>query len=85
MIENIHDRLKQIIVETLNLDDITAEEIVNDQSLFEIGLGLDSIDILELVVRIEKEYNIKIENSEIAKKTLQSVDTLAAYIQERNS
>lgn len=83
MTENIHDRLKHIIVETLNLDDITPEEIGNDQSLFGTGLGLDSIDVLELVVRIEKEYNVKIENSEIAKKVLQSVNTLATYIQER--
>lgn len=80
MSESIQDRLKQIIVETLNLDDITPEEIENDQSLFETGLGLDSIDVLELVVRIEKEYQVKIENSEAAKKALQSVDSLAAYI-----
>jgi len=85
MTANIHDRLKQLIVETLNLDDITPEDIQNDQSLFETGLGLDSIDVLELVVRIEKEYNVKIENSESAKKALQSVDSLAAFIQEQTA
>ncbi len=85
MTANIHDRLKQLIVETLNLDDISPEDIQSDQSLFETGLGLDSIDVLELVVRIEKEYNVKIENSETAKKALQSVDSLAAYIQEQTA
>jgi len=85
MTASIQDRLKEIIVETLNLDDISPEDIENDQSLFETGLGLDSIDVLELVVRIEKEYNVKIENSETAKKALQSVDSLAAYIQEQTA
>lgn len=85
MSASIQDRLKEIIVETLNLDDISPEDIENDQSLFETGLGLDSIDVLELVVRIEKEYNVKIENSETAKKALQSVDSLATYIQEQSA
>ncbi len=81
MSESIHERLKQIIVETLNLDDVVPEEIANDEPLFETGLGLDSIDVLELVVRIEKEYQVKIENSEAAKQALQSVNSLATYIE----
>ncbi|MEQ9825232.1 MAG: phosphopantetheine-binding protein [Puniceicoccaceae bacterium] len=81
MSESIHERLKQIIVETLNLDDVVPEEIANDKPLFETGLGLDSIDVLELVVRIEKEYQVKIENSEAAKQALQSVNSLATYIE----
>ena len=68
MSQEIQDQLKEIIVETLNLDDVTPESIESDQSLFESGLGLDSIDVLELVVRIEKEFGVKIENSESAKK-----------------
>lgn len=81
MSESIHERLKHIIVETLNLDDVVPEAIANDEPLFETGLGLDSIDVLELVVRIEKEYQVKIENSEAAKQALQSVNSLAAYIE----
>lgn len=80
MNEQIHDRIKTIIVETLNLEDIKPEDIKNDESLFDTGLGLDSIDVLELVVRIEKEFNVKIENSESAKESLQNVNTLAAFI-----
>jgi acyl carrier protein len=81
MTDSIQSQLKRIIVETLNLEDVRPEDIQDDQSLFDTGLGLDSIDVLELVVRIEKEFGVKIENSEAAKKALQSVNTLAAYIQ----
>jgi acyl carrier protein len=82
MSQEIQDQLKTIIVETLNLDDVTPDSIDSDQSLFESELGLDSIDVLELVVRIEKDFGVKIENSESAKKILRSVNSLAAYIQE---
>ncbi|MBN2235674.1 MAG: acyl carrier protein [Opitutales bacterium] len=82
MSENLQQRLKQLIVETLNLEDITPSDIGDDQALFDTGLGLDSIDVLELVVRIEKEFGIKIESSESAKQALSSVNALAAFIEK---
>jgi len=74
-------RLKTIIVETLKLDDARPEDIPADEPL--IGsprLGLDSIDMLELVMRFEKEFGIKIGSSEESRRALSNVTALAAYI-----
>ena len=76
-------RLKQLIVETLKLEDVTPSEIPDDEPLVGGGLSLDSIDALELVVRLEKEFGIKIASSEEARKALASVGSLAAYVRER--
>ena len=77
-------RLKSLIVATLKLDSIKAEEIPDDEPL--IGsphLGLDSIDALELVLALEKEFNVKIGSSEESRQALASVSALAAYIRSR--
>jgi acyl carrier protein len=76
-------RLKQLIVETLHLEDITPSDIPDDEPLVGGGLSLDSIDALELVVRLEKEYGIKISSSEEAKTALSSVGALASVIRQR--
>lgn len=77
-------RLKHIIVNTLNLEGVTPEAIADDEALFGHGLNLDSIDALELVLKIEKEFGIKITSSEESREALASVNTLAAFIKERN-
>lgn len=76
-------RLKQLIVDTLKLEDVPATEIADDEPLIGAGLNLDSIDALELVVRLEKEFGIKIANSEEARAALASVARLADYIRAR--
>ncbi|HET6227725.1 MAG TPA: phosphopantetheine-binding protein [Bacteroidia bacterium] len=76
------DRLKGEIIEQLNLEDIKKEDIKNDAPLFGEGLGLDSIDALELIVLLEKNYGIKIANPADGKKIFQSVQTMAQYIQD---
>lgn len=76
-------KLKILIVETLRLEDITPAEIPDEEPLIGGGLSLDSIDALELVVRIEKEFGIKITSSEESRTALASVKTLAAFIRER--
>jgi len=76
-------RLKQLIVETLRLDEVTPSDIADNAPLIGGGLSLDSIDALELVVRMEKEFGIKIASSEEARRALASVSALAAYIRER--
>ncbi len=76
-------RLKQLIVETLRLEDVTAADIPDGEPLIGGGLSLDSIDALELVVRLEKDFGVKIGNSEEARRALASVASLAAYIRER--
>src|SRR3954469_25812037 len=74
-------RLKALIVETLKLDDVRPEDIPDDEPLFgSPRFGLDSIDALELVVRLEKEFGLKIGSSEESRKALASVRALAAYI-----
>jgi len=76
------DQLKGEIIEQLNLEDIKKEDIKNDAPLFGEGLGLDSIDALELIVLLEKNYGIKIANPADGKKIFQSVETMAQYIQD---
>ena len=71
-----------MIIDTLKLEDVTVEEIENDAPLFREGLGLDSIDALELVVAIEKIFNVIIEDEDVGRKALASVNTLAMFIQQ---
>lgn len=74
-------RLKTLIVETLKLDDLRPEDIPDDEPLFgSARFGLDSIDALELVVKLEKEFGVKISSSEESRKALASVGALAAFI-----
>jgi acyl carrier protein len=77
-------RLKSLIVETLRLDDLRPEDIPDDEPLFNsTRFGLDSIDALELVVRLEKEFGIKISSSEESRQALGTVAGLAAFIRAR--
>ena len=74
-------RLKTLVVETLKLDDIRPEDIPEDEPLFgSPRFGLDSIDALELVLKLEKEFGVKIGSSEESRRALASVNALAAYI-----
>ena len=83
MSDPLNVRLKHLIVETLRLEDLTPDQIQDDQPLIGAGLALDSIDALELVVTIEKEFGIKIGSSEESREALASVQSLAAYIRHR--
>lgn len=74
--------LKKMIIDTLKLEDITEVEIETDGSLFKEGLGLDSIDALELVVAIEKIFNVIIEDEDVGKRAFASISALAGFIQE---
>lgn len=80
--EALHLEIKKLIIDTLNLEDITEEEIITDEPLFVEGLGLDSIDALELTVALEKKYTVKFTDEKIAKKAFYSVETLATFISE---
>jgi len=73
-------KLKTLIVETLRLEDVTPADIPDDEPLIGGGLSLDSIDALELVVRLEKEFGVKIASSEQSKAALSSVSGLAAFL-----
>ena len=81
MADSLTHRLKTLIIATLKLDDVRPECLPDDEPL--IGsprFGLDSIDALELVLAIEKEFGVKIGSSEESRQALASVNTLAAYL-----
>lgn len=82
--EDLEDELKKLLVETLHLEDVTPAEIDSDEQLFVEGLGLDSIDALELGVAIRKHYGIKIEAvTEDVKAHFATVRSLALFIESQ--
>lgn len=76
-------KLKQVLVEELNLEDITPDEIEDDEALFGEGLGLDSLDAVELVVVVQKHFGVEIKDMEEGRPALQSINTLARFIEEK--
>ena len=74
--------LKNIIIKAANLEDVTPDEIEDSAPLFVEGLGLDSIDALELSVALDMQYGINISDSEVAKKAFATIDTLAEFVSE---
>ena len=78
--EALKQELKGKIIEVLNLEDITVADINDDDALFGDGLGLDSIDALELIVMLDKDYGIKLVDPKEGKTIFQSIQTMAAYI-----
>ena len=81
--EEITNKLKKEIIEVLNLEEMEPDDIETDAPLFGEGLGLDSIDALELIVLLEKNYGIKIEDPKEGRKIFYSVQTMADFIQEQ--
>lgn len=78
--EALIETLKKQIIEQLNLVEIQPEDIDPAAPLFGEGLGLDSIDALELIVLLERDYNIKLKNPKEAKEIFASLNTMADYI-----
>ncbi|HEY0557261.1 MAG TPA: phosphopantetheine-binding protein [Thermoanaerobaculia bacterium] len=76
-------RIKRLIVESLNLEGMRPEMIEDEAPLFGEGLGLDSVDALELVVALEKEFGIRIKSQEIGREVFSSVSTLSQFIEGR--
>jgi acyl carrier protein len=79
--EQLMADLKTQIIEALNLKHLTPADIGDDQALFMEGLGLDSIDALELIVLLQQQYKVKIENPQEGPRIFKSVRTMAEYIQ----
>ena len=88
MVESGNDlieKIKTLIIQRLKLVDMTSEMIETDAPLFGEGLGLDSIDALELVLGLEKEFGVIIPDAEVGKKVFQSVRTMAQYVLDQKA
>jgi acyl carrier protein len=79
----LKERLKAMLVEELNLEEINPEDIVDDDPLFGEGLGLDSLDAVELVVLVEKHFGVEIKDMDEGRIAFASINSLAAFIEER--
>ena len=78
--EELIKELKEEIIKALNLEEMTPEDIDENEALFGDGLGLDSIDALELIVLMEKKYGIKLANPSEGKAIFKSVESIADYV-----
>ena len=83
--DELKRQLKQQIIEVLSLEEITPEDIVDSEPLFGEGLGLDSIDALELIVLMEKNYGIRLNTPAEGKAIFASLDTMADYIAQHRT
>ncbi len=83
--ENLKQELKAKIIENLNLEDFKVEDIDDNDSLFGDGLGLDSIDALELIVMLDKDYGIKISDPKKGKTIFESIQTMAQFIMDNKT
>ena len=83
--EDLKLELKNKIIEVLNLEDVTIEEIKDTDPLFGGGIGLDSIDELELIVLLDKDYGIKLSDPKKGKEIFQSIEVMAKYIEENRT
>ena len=81
----LKEKLKSQLIEQLNLEDMTPGEIEDNAPLFGEGLGLDSIDALEIIVLLDNEYQIKIGNPEEAREIFFSIETLATFITSKQT
>ncbi|MDH6251313.1 acyl carrier protein [Chryseobacterium sp. H1D6B] len=83
--ENLKTELKNKIIDVLNLEDVSAEDIKDSDALFGGGLGLDSIDALELIVLLDKDYGIKLSDPKKGKDIFQSIEVMAKFIEENRT
>ncbi|MFT5659174.1 MAG: acyl carrier protein [Gammaproteobacteria bacterium] len=83
---DLHTEIKQMIIDSLDLEDIATDEIIDDQPLFVDGLGLDSIDALEIGLALQKNYGIKIKSeSDDTREHFSSVNNLVALVESQRS
>ncbi len=80
---DLRRKLKELLIERLKFEDLTPDDIPDDEPLFAGGLGLDSIDALEIVVMLESEFGIKVKNEGSARDSFRSIATLAEFVESR--
>ncbi|MDU0460246.1 MAG: phosphopantetheine-binding protein [Geobacteraceae bacterium] len=85
MNEELIEKVKQMIIDSLRIEEMSPADINSDAPLFGEGLGLDSIDALQLVVSMEKEFGVVVPDAATGSKVFVSVRSMAAYIEEQRS
>jgi len=79
----IREKLKVLLVDQLSLEDITPEEIEDDAELFGEGLGLDSLDAVEIVVMLQRNFGMEVKDMEKSREVFRTIATLADYVYEK--
>src|SRR5881398_3851064 len=82
---DLRRKLKELLIERLKFEDMTPDDITDDEPLFAGGLGLDSIDALEIVVMLESEFGIKVKKEASARENFKSISALADFVEQRTA
>src|SRR5437764_3364294 len=80
---DLRRKLKELLIERLKFEDMSADDIADDEPLFAGGLGLDSIDALEIVVMLESEFGIRVKNETSARDHFRTIATLSDFVGQR--
>ena len=80
----IREKLKVLLVDQLSLEDITPDEIEDDAELFGEGLGLDSLDAVEIVVMLQRNFGMEVKDMEKSREVFRTISTLADYVYEKS-
>jgi acyl carrier protein len=82
-LSEIRLKLKTLLIEHLNLQDVTIEQIKDDSPLFGGDIGLDSLDAVEIVVILQRHFGVEIKDMDVGRRVFQSVNSLAEYVYEK--